>query len=317
MSRKTMSALFLMSSIFLASIMASTVVVAQEPVKEPESEVPGQSFKLLRDGASAAGDLALDDQEKVIWEPGLNKGTVEVSLSVGFMNLNTTLLKHDQIIYKYNTDSTFWGDVELIGESAFAPTLRIGYAITEWFTLEGLAGMSVSQYAATISNTHSRKNEPNAPVIDNPPMGEFDAEARSLITIQAGVNAVVYPMAIGGDASGKWHPYLTGGAGRMWYSMNSNYTNETASSLDLNFGGGVRLLADKNISIRFEVVMHSNELEWTPAEYFMELNEGTTLVPLNEYPQDSEGAIDERPVTSFSSHTMNMLQWSLGVQGSF
>jgi len=317
MSRKTYFALILTTFVFLAFTVSSTAVLAQDPVEEPKDEVPGKSFKLLREGTSAAGDLNLGEEEKIVWEPTLQTGTIEVSLGIGFMNLNKTLLQHDQIIYKYNTDSTFWGDVELVGESAFAPTLRIGYSVTNWLEIEGWTGISISEYAATIENTHSRKNEPDAPVVDNPEMGEFDAESRSLITIQAGVNALVYPLSINGDSSGRWHPYLTAGAGNMWYDMNSNYTDETASSVDVNFGGGVRLLADKNVSIRFEVLMHRNELHWTPSEYFMELNEGTTLVPLNEYPQDSEGVYTERPVEEFAATTMNLLQWSIGVQGSF
>ncbi len=317
MSRKTLSVLVLTTFIFSALSMSDIAVFAQEPVSEPEDQASNKSFKLLRDDASVAGDLDLGDEERAAWDPALSVGSIEVSLGIGFMNLNSTLLQHDQIIYKYNTDSTFWGDVELVGESAFAPTLRIGYGLTPWFTIESLSGISISQYAATIKNTYSRKNEENADVVGSPVMGEFDAEARSLITIQAGFNAVVYPLAINGDGKGRWHPYLTAGAGRMWYSMNSNYSNEATSSFDLNFGGGLRLLPDNRVSIRFEVVMHRNELEWTPAEYFLELNEGTTLVPLNEYPQDSDGIIHEGPVGKFAATTMNMLQWSIGVQGSF
>jgi len=205
--------------------------------------------------------------------------------------------------------------VELKGESAFAPTLRIGYNLTEWFAIEGWGGVSISEYQGNIENTHSRKNEPNAPVVDNPPLGEFDAETRSLITLQAGVNALWYPLAMS-DASGSWHPYLTGGVGNMWYNMNSNYTNDTASALDLNLGGGIRLLADRNISVRAEVILHRNTLEWTPADYFTELNEGTTRVPLNEYPEVNN-TITERPVTAFEANDMTILHWTLSIHGSF
>ncbi len=312
MSRRTLSAL-----IIVALVLACSSVFAQDDGLKPVPEYTGKKFKLLRDGATAADDLDLAEEEENAWEPGLKKNAVEVSLGIGFLNLNKTLLQHDQIIYKYNTDSTFWGDVKIQGESAFAPTLRIGYGITNWLGIEGWSGVSISEYTSTISNTFSRKNESPPPVpVPNPPLGEFDAEARSLITLQTGINAVVYPLAIGGDGSGRWHPYLTGGVGNIWYDMNSNYTAGSASALDLNFGGGLRLLADRAISVRFEVLMHRNELQWTPADYFLELNDGTTLIPLNEYPI-VDGVLSERRVTEFTPSTLSLLQWSIGVQGSF
>jgi len=313
MSRRTLSALTL-----LAFVMVTTFAFAQEPVLDPVPTYTGKSFKLLRDDDRAARDLDLAEEEVVAWDPILKQGTIEVSLGIGFLNLNKTLLQHDQIIYKYNTDSTFWGDMEITGESAFAPTLRLGYAVNRWFSVEGWAGVSISEYSSTITNTFSRKNESPPPAaVPNPPMGEFDAEARSMITLQTGVNAVVYPLSIRGDSKGRWHPYLTGGAGNMWYDMNSNYVEGSTSAMDLNFGGGLRILADRNVSVRLEVIMHHNELDWTPAEYFMELNEGTTKVPLNEYPILPDGTMVEGPVEDFAPNTMSLMQWSLGVQGSF
>lgn len=313
MSRKTLTALSI-----LAFVMISTPLFAQDPPAAPGTTADAKrTFKLLRDDAPGTDDLDLNQEAVEAWDPQLKAGTVEVSVSVGFLNLNTTLLQHDQMIYKYNTEATYWGDVKLTGASAFAPTLRLGYNVTNWFAVEGWSGISVSEYTATITNTHSRKNEPNAPVLDNPPLGEFDAETRSLITLQAGINGVLYPLAIGGDGAGSWHPYLTAGVGNMWYSMNSNYTGETASALDLNFGAGIRMLADRNVSLRFEVVFHRNELDWTPAEFFTELNEGTTQVPLNEYPVQPDGSILEHPIEDFAANTMNLLHWSIGVQGSF
>jgi hypothetical protein len=302
MSRKILSAL-----IFLAFVMTGTGVFAQDPAGADQKGAPGtapRTFKLLRDDEVRARDLDLADEAVEVWTPALPVGDVEVSLGVGFMGLSTTLLQHDQMIYKYNTESTFWGDVELVGESSFAPTIRIGYSPRAWFAFEGWSGVSISQYTSTITNRHSRKNE-------------FDAETRSLITLQAGLNAVVYPLSINGDASGRWHPYLTAGVGNMWYNMNSNFVKGTNSAIDLNVGGGLRLLSDRNISLRLEVVLHRNELEWTPAAEFKQLNEGTTRVPLNEYPTAVDGSISARPIEAFAPNTMNLLQWTLGVQGAF
>ena len=315
MSRKTPSALFI-----LAFVLSCASVFAQEPVAEakaPSARSGDDAFKLLRDDDPNARDVDLTAAEAEVWVPGLKQGTVEVSLGVGFLGLNTTLLEHKQITYKYTTESTSWGDVELNGGSAFAPTLHLGYQVKKWLAVEGWAGVSISEYTSSITNTRRRRNEPNAPVEENPPVGEFDAEKRSLITLQAGLNALIYPFAMGGGASGRWHPFLTAGAGNMWYDMNSNYTAGTASAVDLNFGAGIRLLVDKNISVRLQVLMRQNELEWTPSDTFVELNEGTIRVPLNEFPVLADGTIDERPVKKFESNTITALHWTVAVQGSF
>lgn len=313
MSLRTLSALAI-----VAFILAPDFVLAQDPALEPIPPYTGKSYKLTRDGDSSAADLDLAEEEAAVWEPGIRKGRVEVSLGLGFLDLNQTLLEHDQIIYKYNTDSTFWGDVKISGESAFAPILRIGYGLNRWFSLESWYGISISEYSSSVTNRSSRKNEsPPPPVQPDPPLGEFDAEARSLITLQTGLNAMIYPLAIRGDGGGRWHPFLTAGVGNMWYDMNSNYVDGSSSAFDINFGGGLRVLADEHVSLRLDVSLHSNSLEWTPADYFIELNEGTTRVPLNEYPVQPDGSVTEQPVTSFASQTMTMLQWSVGFQGSF
>lgn len=304
-----------------AMIMAPNALAqdSEETAKDQavqEESAAQPTFKLLRDDETAASDLAADEVADA-WTPKLEKGTLDVSLSIGFLNLNTTLLQYDQIIYKYTTESTFWGDVELKGQSAFAPTIRIGYNITGWLAVEGWTGMSVSEYTSNVENRRSRKNEPGAPIVENPPLGEFDAEKRSLITLQAGANLTIYPLDIIGDREGRLHPFITGGAGSMWYSANSNYVKDMASAVDVNLGLGLLFLADSNVSVRLEAVAHRNELDWTPADYFMELNEGTTQVPLDEFPELPNGSIDQKPVTEFESNIVNALYLSIGLQVSF
>jgi hypothetical protein len=283
-----------------------------------QDQGPEKVYKLLRDDASAREELEIEEQATPAWRPGLKAGTVEVSISLGMLSLDKVLLAHDQMIYKYTTEFTYWGDVTLTGTAAFNPALRLGYQVKDWVALEAIGGLSFSEYTSSIVNRHSRKNEIDAPIDEaEPPLGEYDTEARSLITLQTGLNAVVYPLAWRGDGTGRWHPYLTAGAGRIWYDMNSNYTEGSVSSLDLNAGGGIRVLGDRNVSVRCEVLMHRNTLQWNPATDFLELNEGTTLVPLNEYPVQSDGSFDERPITSFNSLDMNSLSFSIGVQGTF
>lgn len=238
-------------------------------------------------------------------------------MSLGFMNLATTLLQHDQMIYKYTTDSTYWGDVKITGQTAFNPVLRVGYTLKPWLSLESYGGLSISEYSSSVENRRSRKNEPGAVPQDDPPLGEFDGEARSLISLQAGFDVLVYPLNFSGDGLGRWHPYLTAQAGGIWYDMNSNFTAGAAGSSDLALGGGLRLLAERNVSLRLEATYHLNTVEFTPAEFFLETDEGTTRVPLVEYPRLEGGAFAENPIEAFKAEDLNYLTWSVGFQGSF
>jgi len=142
-------------------------------------------------------------------------------------------------------------------------------------------------------------------------------EERSLITLQAGFGVQVYPLNFHGDGGGRWHPYLTGQFGAVSYDMNSNFTSGTAGSNDLAFGGGLRLLAERNVSLRVEAAYHANSIEFTPTEFFLVTNAGVTRVPLMEYPRIAGGGFDERPVAQFVSHDINYLVWSIGFQGTF
>lgn len=279
---------------------------------------PDHVFKLLRDSAAAGAELDLEDEELEVWQPGLDEGGLEFSFALGVLALSTTILEHEQMIYKYTDEATYWGDVALEGGGAFNPALRLGYHLNPWLAVEGIGGLSFSKYTSKITNRHRRPNEQGAPVdFLEPALLEFDAEERSLITLQGGLNAVLYPLSIGGEGGGKWHPYLTAGAGRIWYDMNSNYNEGMVGTMDLNAGGGIRLLADRNISLRFEVLFHRHSLQWDPSATFMELDEGTLLIPLNEYPQKGDGSFEERQIESFESIDLNLLNYSIGVQGSF
>jgi len=314
MSHKSVSAL-----IILLLITVCTPLFAQDtgPQDAPPPETPQKTFQLLRGSSSAVEELDIEEEEMELWEPRIEKGTIEVSFAFGFLDFNKALWEYDQIIYKYTTDATFWGDVKIKGESAFNPVLRLGYNLTDWISLEGIGGIAISEYTSTITNRRSRENKPGAPIKEDPVLGEFDAEHRSLLTIQASLNAVVYPLSIFDDGTGKLHPYVTAGVGKMWYEMNSNYFDGATGVNDFSFGGGLRLLADQKISVRFEVLAHLNEVEFTPAPYFTTRDEGTVVVPLNEFPRNEDGSVNEQVVTKFSSQTLTLLNWSIGVQGSF
>lgn len=290
--------------------MTPTASIAQEAG-------PIQTFKLLRNSDTAAEELDLEAEETESWVRQLSSHDIELSMALGFLDLGTTLLSHEQIIYKYTTEYTYWGDVDLNGQNAFAPQLRLGYSLTKWLTLESIGSISFSEYKASITNRNRRKNEPGSAVEENPALGEFDAEHRSLITLSFGGNAVFYPMGlIREEGRGLLQPYLTGGYSRMWYDMNSQYSDGMVSTNDYNIGAGLRIVGDDRVSIRLEVTYHKNTVEFDAPQYFQILDEGTTLIPLEEHPI-VDGVRIDRQIETYKSQDISALGWSIGIQGSF
>ncbi len=316
MSFKSLVALFIMANVFIClPAVAQPEAEPQDPVTNEAAEE--KTFKLLHDSGYADTDRERSDGEDEIWVPGIRKGTIEVSFALGALNLNTTLLEHDNIIYKYTEENTYWGDIKMKGSNAFNPQFRLGYNVSTWLCLEGVVGVAFADYTSTAENRVFRSNEPGSvPSTSEPDLGEFDLEARSLFTANLGINASVYFLNFDGDGSGRLQPYFTGGLSNMWYSMNSNYVDDATSTVDFNIGGGVRLLADKNISIRLEALYHINSFEFSPSDKFTTLNDGTVVVPLDEFITDSDELI-QRSVTEYSSQSLGSLGLSIGLQGSF
>jgi hypothetical protein len=321
--------------VLVAGSCGATVASAQGPAAGPEgapTTSPTRIFKLLHESATAARDLEVDEEVEK-WVPGIRAGKIDLSMSLGFMNLSGTLLEHEQMIYRYTTDSTYWGDVSVKAQTAFNPVLRVGYTLKPWLALEGFAGVSFSEYTTTVSDRYVRKNSNDAIAESFNPMADGSLEPeeaqkleetdqraweeRSLITLHGGVGVVVYPLNFRNEGGGRWHPYLTGQFGATTFDMNSNFTSGTAGSSDVGFGGGLRLLAERNVSLRLEATLHMNSIEFSPAEYFIETNAGSTRVPLMEYPRNEGGAFTERPVTGFEKEDLNYLVWSIGFQGAF
>ena len=291
----------------LVITVAPSLAQDQEPVK---------TFRLLRATESAETELDLETEKNYSWERAIKGRGLEFSFALGFLDLNTTLLSHDKIIYKYTTEFTYWGDVVLKGQSAFAPVCRLGYGLNKWLAFEGNACLTFSEYTSQISDTRARKNEPGSPVIENVALGEFDAEHRSLITFLGGGNLLLYPLNLFGDGKGLLQPFLTTGYGRMWYDINSQYSAGPVSTNNFNFGGGLRLLGDETISLRFDVLYHLNTVQFDPPKYFQILDQGTTMILLEEHPEIDEVRYD-RPVESYQSQDLKSLNWSIGLQGTF
>ena len=310
----------LLSSLVMVSLLIAGVALCQEQTEEPQEqaqeqeqeEAPTQeqdkTFNLVHDTGRTDADRITEDDIELPSEYRIRAGKIEVSMTIGFLNLNQTLLQHDSIIYKIGEDNLFWGDVDMVGEGAFNPVLHPGYTLTSWFTIEGTFGISFSEYLADITNRFNMDLRTGMTFPD-PALGEFDAEHRSLVTMNVGVNALWYPLNMG-DRVGRFNPYLQGGFSRMTYDMNSNYTDGPVSTINTALGGGIRFIADELISIRLDVTLNFNRLEFTPSRYFETFAEDTIKIPLITLP-------DGQQVTEFEAQDMMILSWGLGFFASF
>ena len=308
----------LLSSLVVVSLLVAGVALCQEQTEEPEeqaqapeqeqSQEQDKTFNLVHDKGVTSDDEITEDDIELPSEYRIKAGKIEVSMTIGFINLNQTLLQHDSIIYKISQDNLFWGDVDMVGESAFNPVLRIGYTLTSWFTIEGTFGISFSEYLADITNRFNMDLRTGF-IFPDPELGEFDAEHRSLVTMNVGVNGLWYPLNMG-NRTGRFNPYLQGGFSRMSYDMNSNYTDGPVSTMNFALGGGIRYIADELISIRFDVTLNYNRLEFVPSRYFEVFADGTIKIPLVTLP-------DETPVTQYEAQDMATLAWGLGFFASF
>jgi hypothetical protein len=295
-----------------ALLVAGTVQAQTEPDRQPAGSSPAaeneeKSFNLIV-GDEGREEIAEEVMEEEEFEPAIQPGTWDLTLTLGYFNMTKTLLAHPAMIYKATDEAFFYGDVQLVNESAFNPMLRLGYTMTDWFALEVQGGVTFSEYQATITNAYSV--DPAGGTSPKPveEVGEFDPERRSVLIFIGNVNAVVYPFNIAGDGKGRWHPYVTAGAGMALYNIDSNYVDDPASGGNVNVGVGIKLVADSLISVRAELLYHAHEIQFEPAQVFDSQDDGTTEIPVYEF--DELGNYSR--VDSFESQTLSGLTWQIG-----
>ncbi|HOX25283.1 MAG TPA: outer membrane beta-barrel protein [Candidatus Krumholzibacteria bacterium] len=303
------------SSVILFSVavlLAGGLASAQDTGGTQAPKEPERVFNLVI-GGEETEEVVEETVEEARWEPQLALREVDVTLTLGFFGMTETVLEHDNLIYKATDEAFNYADVELVGDSAFSPVLRGGYNLNSWFGLEAQFGATFAEYNATLTDAFSIDPANTGNPIAVPSVGEFDAEHRSMLIFISSLNALVYPLNLDGDPRGRVHPYFTGGVGYVLYNLDSNYVDESATGIDANAGIGVKILADKLIHVRAELVYHVHSIEMSPAENFDQRDEGTVTVPVYEF--DDFG--NYRPVESFSSQTLGGLSWQIGFGVTF
>jgi len=274
---------------------------------EGTTEDPDETFSLTV-GDEVAKDIAEEEIENLKYEPELEKGTFDLTLTLGFFGMSETLWQHDRIIYKATDDAFFYGNVKNQGESAFNPILRLGYNFTTWLALEVSTGVSFSEFQAEITNPMTVNAETPGNPQDVVELGEYDAEHRSALTWISNLNALLYPLNLDGNGKGRWHPYVAGGVGYALYNLDSAYYAGSATGINGNLGLGIRMIADDLVSLRFEVLYQVHNIQFDVADYFTERDGGTVKIPVYEF--NEAGFYSQ--VQEYESRTLGGLAWQLG-----
>jgi opacity protein-like surface antigen len=291
----------------LAILAVAPVALAQD---QPEAEE--KVFNLIvGDEQPDAIEEEVDDTPR--YEPQIEPGRWSLALTLGFINSSGTLLKHENLIYRADDEDFYYGDVEIKAESAFNPIVRIGYNLTSWFALETSLGISFSEYESEITDPWAVNRFTQEDPEEVVQMGEFDRERRSAVMTVANLNGLFYPFNLDGDGRGRVHPYLTGGVGYASYSLDSDYTDLSSGSVNLNLGLGLMVIADDIITVRAEVAYLVNAVEFEPGEVFRARDGGTELIPVYEF--SDFGRASE--VEAFGSNSLGSLTWQLGFQLGF
>lgn len=290
------------------AILATAPLAAAQDQPEPEEKV----FNLIV-GGDAAQVIEEDVDDTPTFEPAIVPGQWQFGLTLGYGSTSGTIFEHDNIIYKANDEAYFYGDVEIKGDSAFNPTARLSYNFNTWFALEASLGLSFAEYTASISNAYSVD-----PVAQDTPtrvdeMGEFDPEHRSILMAITNVNGIFYPFNLDGDGKGRWHPYVTGGLGYAMYSIDSDYTDNGASSFNVNAGLGLVLVADDLVTVRAEALYEVHTIGFEPGEFFQERDSGTVQVPIYEFTDFGHFS----RVEEYGSNSLSFLTFQLGFMINF
>ena len=287
----------------IAVLLAAGTALAQEDAEE--------SFNLIV-GEEKTDDIAEEVLDEPKYVPAIEKGQWNLALTLGYFNMTKTLLQHERLIYKATDEAFFYGDVELVNESAFNPILRVGYNLSTWLALELQGGVTFSDYQATITNPFSVDPAGGSPTPVTE-IGEFDAERRSALIFIGNLNLVWYPLNMDGDGTGRWHPYVTAGGGMALYNIDSNYVDTSATGGNLNVGAGLKIIADDLVSLRVELLYQRHEIQFEPAAVFDSQDDNTIQVPVYEF--DELGRYSE--VRSFASQALSGIAWQIGFTIAF
>lgn len=298
--------------ILVVLIAFAVAAVGLPATAQDQPETEEKVFNLIV-GADAEEAEEVEVEETVRWEPRMEAGRWNLSLTLGFQVASGTYLSHPNLIYRVDEENFYYGDVEIAAESAFNPILRINYNLTPWFALETSMGIAFSEYTASVTDAYEVNQIAQTDPIAIEALGPFDREHRSTIQTVASLSGLLFPLNLKNDGDGRWHPYLTGGVGIVSYSLDSDYTDTASSSLNVNLGLGLMLIADDVLTVRAEMGYLVNSIEVEPGRVFQERNAGTVQIPVYEFTDFGRAT----EVESFGSNTLNSLVWQLGAQLSF
>jgi hypothetical protein len=297
------------SSLIVLLLAGTAAFAADQAGERPQERV----FNLVV-GERAQAEVAQEVVEAPRHVPAVERGQWDLTLTLGYFNMEKTLLDYENLIYLATDEHFYYGDIALKNQTGFNPVLRLSYNLTSWFALEAQSGATFAEYQGSITDPYRINfNVAGAVPEQLEAPGEFDPERRSALIWINNLNGIWYPLNMDGDGRGRFHPYLIGGVGTVLYNIDSNYTDDSATSVNFNAGFGFRLIADRLISLRAEVVYQYHQIKFEPAEFFDVRDQETVTVPVYAF---TEGGAFER-ATDFGKRSLGGIAIQVGFAAHF
>lgn len=196
------------------------------------------------------------------FEPGVEAGVWEISVQVGYLNLDKILVQSPNVVVDVeNPSDAIFAPMELRGELSFSPQLKVNRTFGNNFAVENSFGFAIGDFQQSVGSDQTAWTLAGS--VSTNTLTEQEIEAGSYFMWFHEHSLVYYPRG-----EGRIQPYLGLGIGTQHYAVDSAYIEGNASSLAFSYGAGVRVVADDLYSFRVEVRNYHSAIQYEVAEQF-------------------------------------------------
>jgi len=236
--------------------------------RSPSRRVQTLAFAVaLSAMAPTAWAQDLDDLDEGVvmetpFEAGVEPSVWEISMQIGYLNLDQVLLSANGIVVDVeNPSDVIFASMDLRGELSFSPHIRVNRTFGNHFAIENTFGFAIGNFQQSVSDDQVKWtfNEQ----ISNNTLTEQEIEAGSYFMWLHEHSVAYYPRG-----EGRIQPYLTAGIGSQHLYVDSDYIDGGSTSLGISYGGGLRVVGDDLYSFRIEVRNYHSTVSFDTNEQF-------------------------------------------------
>lgn len=194
------------------------------------------------------------------FERGIEPGVWELGLQIGYIDLSAKLMEASGIIVDLeNAQEAIFADMELDGDSGFAPLIRINRNLGTHLSFVNSIGFTIGDYTQKVTGSQEKWKSP----VSTNTLTPTEIETGSYFMWRHEHGFAYYPRG-----RGMVQPFLTAGVGTNHFSINSKYIGGTAGNLAFSYGAGLRIVADDLFSITLEVRNYNTKIQYEVARNY-------------------------------------------------